>query len=238
MMIGTDQKAIAKALYLEADIHTHPIDRTAGELVYTPIEKMPKSTAMLFDYNPEQAKQMLADAGYPDGFSIEMVYRSDPEDEDIASMLVAQWEKIGVDVALIPLDRAAHNGIRSSHDYKHTFLWDTGSGSPSQVDIGLWVEGRTTYNVAEWNEDPTYSERILDIEDELDFSKKAAVIKQLCLDIVDAAPNLAIAHPHKNCYVWPWVKNYYGEISASFVNFAPMFNRLWIDTDMKEEMGY
>ena len=34
--------------------------------VYVPLEEMPESVQELFTYNPEKAKQLLADAGYPD----------------------------------------------------------------------------------------------------------------------------------------------------------------------------
>ncbi|MBA7695662.1 hypothetical protein ES703_104294 [subsurface metagenome] len=40
-----------------------------------------------------------------------------------------------------------------------------------------------------------------------------------------------------NAY-WPWLKNYYGEVETGFFNFTPMTSRLWIDQDMKADLGF
>ncbi|MBA7706656.1 hypothetical protein ES703_115511 [subsurface metagenome] len=37
---------------------------------------------------------------------------------------------------------------------------------------------------------------------------------------------------------WPWIKNYYGEMETAYYNYCPMLTTLWIDQDMKAEMGY
>jgi peptide/nickel transport system substrate-binding protein len=39
------------------------------------------------------------------------------------------------------------------------------------------------------------------------------------------------------CY-WPWLKNYYGEVNVGRENFNPMAKTLWIDQDLKEDLGY
>jgi peptide/nickel transport system substrate-binding protein len=49
---------------------------------------------------------------------------------------------------------------------------------------------------------------------------------------------LGFANPYVlNCY-WPWLKNYYGEIDASYYNQIPMIKRMWIDQNMKAGLGH
>jgi hypothetical protein len=38
--------------------------------------------------------------------------------------------------------------------------------------------------------------------------------------------------------MWPWAKNYYGEVEMGFWNAIPAITRLWIDEDMKSKMGF
>ncbi len=38
---------------------------------YEPLEAMPDSVKELFTYNPAKAKQLLAEAGYPNGFTLQ-----------------------------------------------------------------------------------------------------------------------------------------------------------------------
>ena len=52
-----------KGEILNAEIHSGHT-----ETFYTPLEKMPKEVQENFSYNPELARQLLAEAGYPNGF--------------------------------------------------------------------------------------------------------------------------------------------------------------------------
>ena len=67
--------------------------------MYTPLEELPESTRQLFDYNPEKAKQLLAEAGYPDGFKTKVLcWQSEQVDQ--LSIFAAYFADIGVDMEL------------------------------------------------------------------------------------------------------------------------------------------
>ena len=46
-------------------VHFLPYSFALPKTVYTPLEDLPTETRGLYDYSPERARQMLADAGYP-----------------------------------------------------------------------------------------------------------------------------------------------------------------------------
>ena len=66
-----------------------------------------------YAFNVEEAKSLLAAAGYPDGFSLEM-FISESEIYIVTMQIIQQqWKKIGVDLKLVVVDHSTyHSRIR------------------------------------------------------------------------------------------------------------------------------
>ncbi len=198
---------------------------------------MPDSTKQLFTYDPAKAKQMLAAAGYPDGFSMEMTYApSDTPNQapDIASMIVDMWGKIGVKVTLKPVEAAVLTNLTYGHTYTDGLLTSR-AYMTAGVSMAMGVKGHEE-NSSAWDNaqytsdyDKAFAER--------DPSKSLALKKEMVLRLLDAATMMATPVHSLNAYAWPWVKNYYGEISAGFMNFNPMLKFMWIDQGSEDEDG-
>lgn len=61
-----------------------------------------------YEYDPELAKQMLADAGYPDGFEATMQWTQGDGsvDEQLAAAFISAWDEIGVTISGQPKERS------------------------------------------------------------------------------------------------------------------------------------
>ena len=54
-----------------------------------------------YAYNPKKAKQLLAQAGYPHGFSTTIMALPESDTNQLATVLQAQWKQIGVSVQIL-----------------------------------------------------------------------------------------------------------------------------------------
>jgi len=87
--------------------------------VFTPLEELPESTQEQFGYYPDKAKQLMVDAGYPDGFAISVdCYQPDV---DLLAVVQAKWEEVlNVDLKINVSEYSVYNSIRTKHTYPET----------------------------------------------------------------------------------------------------------------------
>jgi peptide/nickel transport system substrate-binding protein len=89
-----DREAIASSIYGEFGTPTS---------LYVPegMEGYQEELQDTYPYDPEKAKELLAEAGYPDGFSFTLLVQPGVDAGDLlAAAISEQWAAIGVDVEL------------------------------------------------------------------------------------------------------------------------------------------
>lgn len=94
------------------------------------------------EYNPDKAKKMLADAGYPDGFHIDLwalpVQRpTNPNGKLMAQMIQQDWEKIGVKATIRSFEWAEY--LQRAGEGEHDVYmsgWTSDSGDPDDFLYG------------------------------------------------------------------------------------------------------
>jgi peptide/nickel transport system substrate-binding protein len=202
---------------------------------YTAIEDMPDDMKWFYDYDPELSMELLAEAGYPDGFSAEIAI--DPKETDpadMAAIIAEQWSKIGIDCELVGYEAAAHDQLRYTKLYPDCYFQGDGAGAPTEL---LERMSDCKDHAAGWV-DPHYDELCIEGMQIVDLEEQEAFMKDVCLYYIKPCSRIEMPTAYVNAYWWPWVKNWYGDTEIGFLSCQAELMRMWIDQDLKESMGY
>ena len=64
-----------------------------------------------YPYNPEKAKQLMAEAGYQKGFETKILYRTNPQDDQFFTAVQGYLKAVGIEAQLDPATPARYNQI-------------------------------------------------------------------------------------------------------------------------------
>jgi peptide/nickel transport system substrate-binding protein len=195
----------------------------------------PASVKELYTYNPQKAKQLLADAGFPNGLKTEIVL-TEPQ-IDYYSVLKDQWSKVGIDLKLDVKESGQIIPIAFSASYKHLFalFYAPPSTWPEQANysnINNWV------NAAKVN-DPYVEEMVAKSQAQAvtDFRGAMKITKELMKYVLDQAYCIPTPRYPQEVFWWPWLKNYSGEISVGYFPGDSWVRYIWVDQALKKSMG-
>jgi len=176
-----------------------------------------------YEYNPEKAKRILAEAGYPNGFEFNILTSSRYSFDKIAQVVQSQLSRIGVKVNIELVEWGIFISRWGKSDFDSFISLNAGSIDPDVQFYRTFHSGGST-NVF------LYSNDIVDklLEEgrkEIDMLKRMQIYNQLQYILVKEAPVLFLYSPNV-LYA-----------SQSFVNgFKPLANEsliflreTWID---------
>jgi len=200
--------------------------------IYVPLDQMPKSVQELFEYNPEKAKQLLAEAGYPNGFKAKIICYNSRVYLDPLQMVKDMWAKVGVELEIQPKDWGTFTSlsIRRAYD-EMMFGGYAGAGTYLKA---INYTGPGMYNGSYVN-DPVLNKA----RDEMaaaypDEAKVAEIHRQMLPYLLEQAYVIALPAPYYYTFWWPWLKNYNGELSLGYYNGGLRY--AWIDQELKNSM--
>jgi peptide/nickel transport system substrate-binding protein len=235
MAVNKDE--IVKAYYGgNAEMLAHPQHPDYGNY-YEPLSSMPASVKELFTYNPDKAKQLLAEAGYPRGFTFKcQVTSANANHADLLPLVAAYLEKVGVKLEIQTMEYPAFLSAMTTRTNAPGYFMDNGHTNPLTTLRKNFVPGQV-WNPSQYN-DPAFTKKMEAVYEERDEPKRQAMVREMTREIIDKAPYIWLPTQYLYRAWWPWVQNYGGEVRAGAVRPWPIYARIWIDQDMKKRMGF
>jgi peptide/nickel transport system substrate-binding protein len=239
IMVGTNMKEFQDlAMAPDIPLLWHPV--FADNPAYVPLEEMPEDIQVLYKYDPELSKKMLADAGYPDGLKTKVLTTTEERNRDRSALLQNQWAKIGIDLEIDARENVDYLAARyptPEPTYHGVIIEGFTSANPlTVIDMCYKTRGGLNYGVYS---NPDVDELIQDMLWELDPIKQNEIIKDAAEGIIRDAVAIPLNYDRGKIYWWPWVKNFYGELKlADDCGQSQIFNYIWLDQNLKKELGF
>jgi dipeptide transport system substrate-binding protein len=211
--MAVDKEAILKAVYQgQGQVAKNPIP---------PILWSYNDAIKDYPYDPAKAKAMLAQAGYPNGFEIELWYLPvtrpyNPDGKRMAELVQADWEKIGVKAKLITYEWAEYRKrSKTGEQSAMMFGWSGDNGDPDNFFVPLLgceaVKGGG--NVARWC-DKRFEDLVVKAAQTPDKAARAKLYAEAQVIFKEEAPWITIAHSVRFDPVRREVKGYKMDATA------------------------
>jgi len=232
LMMGIDFQTLVDEYYEgDADILAWPLANIKGyDKAYMPLEEMPESVQELYSYKPEKAKQLLTNAGYPDGFTTKIICASVPAWVDYLSIIKDMWSLIDVDVSLELVETGAFFNINMSRQYEEMLYgFFVQPGPYAQL---LPFRGDNTFNRS-WVNDARVNETYDEIlkYNLMDHAKVDQLHREIMPYVLEQAWYIPGVGQYLYTFWQPWLKNYHGE---GLIGYKPSWiHYVWIDKDLK-----
>ena len=204
-------------------------------------EAWPEEVKKVFDYDPEGAEALLDEAGYPRGadgirFKTELMWH-ESRPVSYVELLVSYWKRIGVDVE-IDVVSGDFGPRRSERDFE--MIMAEAAGRPVGPPLTGWQMRFTP--AAPWNSsnvnDPWYNAKFEAGGKATTIEEYYSIVKELDQYANEKFWQIWGGMGPQYVAVQPWLVGFNGETTVGNEQYTTIFNRLWIDQELKKEMGH
>ncbi|MBN2240606.1 MAG: ABC transporter substrate-binding protein [Dehalococcoidales bacterium] len=201
--------------------------------IYTPLEEQSQIVQDLYGYDVARAKELMNEAGYPNGFK----FTVDCADADFLSIIKEYLAAINIDMEINAVEFTVYMSLWMGGTYEQAFFASDYLVNPRNM---MCMAPGGIYNYSRINDErvaaafKTISENSGKNEDLV-----IKTLKEIGPYELELAVPLLLPQANYNVLWWPWLQNFYGAVAGGgYSNNDEYLQYFWIDDDMKTKMGY
>jgi ABC-type transport system substrate-binding protein len=184
-----------------------------------------------YPYDPARAKQLLAEAGYPDGFETEYVTLSGDEPRKLAASLQADLAQVGIRLKIVVMSIPAYQSAVASKDGPPLSFTSWTQDYPDPTNFfDMRFHSRLIAEEGSLNDsfyaDPAADALMDQARAERDPERRAALYRQLERLLYDAAPWIWGYHRAATEIIQPYLLDY-----TPHPVWIRDFSSSWLDLD-------
>jgi peptide/nickel transport system substrate-binding protein len=194
-------------------------------------DEWPQELKDEYSYNPTKAKEILAAAGYPQGFKA-TCQTVNTYDLELLQIIQSEFKDIGIDMAINTMEMGSYTQFIMTAKHEMAGPEPNGYGTismPWQSLLGLtslFINPSTV-------KDPVYDQMCLNLESIVDPTELAQKIKE---------GDRYVAEHHWSIWLFPIVtyniyQPYLKGYSGEQLNYMGYYARWWTDQNQKKTMG-
>jgi peptide/nickel transport system substrate-binding protein len=195
-------------------------------------EDWPADLQAEYAYDPEKARELLAEAGYPEGFSTNVVAMS-VQDLQLLTVIKSEFMEIGIDMEIVPLDPPTYNAYLAAGKHDQMAYSDGQAGklsSPSST-LAMRVSSSIPATNNTFNYDTTYDALVTKIENALTEEEARTLTLEADEYILRQHWSVTVVNSGMPVIWQSYVKGYSAENQSMSHWVGALRARLWIDQE-------
>ncbi len=211
--------------------------------VVTQFEDWPEDVKKVFDYDPEGAEALLDEAGYPrgaDGIRFKTKFlHLERYDLNYTQLITSYWNEIGIDVVDIEvLPFAGFAAKRTDKDHEMISSELANYGDPISYMRSYSNHPSNPYGADSNVNDPVYDAMLEAAEAATTIEEQHRLVRELNQYGIEKFWMIWTPNGPQFNAIKPWIMGFNNENWMGNGQVLVVFTRLWIDQDLKTEMGY
>jgi peptide/nickel transport system substrate-binding protein len=237
LVMGTEKPPlndarIRKALSLSIDHEEYVKAMTGGKGEWALASAVPglfsqQEIKQILKYDPEGAKRLVAEAGYPNGVELELIYPPQKYGQQHVTqvqLLQSQAKKGNINIKLQPVEDSVESKRQKQGDFQLDLLPNTiKAGDPDGILYAIYFStSGSNYGRVK---DPKLDKMLLDQRREMDPAKRKELIREIVRYVNDVPWGLGLYDGPEAWPVRPYVKGF----APNFAQLNDHHAETWLD---------